>query len=283
MNRNQRVIWSDNGTIKDLSLVLGDYRSDAIVFPFATAQDYLYIGSELPFNTRYFDLGTVNTEAATASVSLWNGSAWVPTKDVLDGTRVGASGTASLGKSGEVTYAQDIDNAGWQCVRISSEVTGLTATSVFNMYWTRWHWSADLLAGTSLNYVGLLFSDDDDLYGSYPDLQNAGLKDAYETGKSDWREQAFNASESIVREMRRRNIIATRDQIFDTSLLLDANVHKTAEIIYGGLGSAYAEAKKAAAIEYGKALDLKFFQVDKDGSGTLDPSEKRSSMGFMTR
>lgn len=283
MNRNQRIIWSDDGVLKDVSLVLSDFRSDSLVFPFVTAEDYLYVASELPFNTRHFEVSTVNAVAASVAVWLWNGSEWVATKDVLDGTKTEPLGGVSLARSGEVTYAQDIDNAGWSKERVSGDITGLSGTSIFNMYWTRWHWSANLTAGTALKHIGYLFSDDDDLFGSYPDLQNSNLKTAYETGKTDWREQCFGASEAIIAEMRRRNIIISRNQIFDTSLLLYANIHKTAEIIYGGLGSAYAEARLAAAKAYTEALNIKFFQVDSNASGTIDSQEKSSSMGFMTR
>lgn len=280
MNRNQRVIWSDNSILKDLTLALSDYRSDAVVFPYVSLDDYLYIGSELPFNSRYFDLGTVNNVAASVAIWLWNGSAWIPTKDILDSTDTGG---VPLAKSGELTYAQDIDKSGWHCERTSNDIPDLAGTYIFNMYWTRWQWNNDLRSDMSLNYIGYLFSDDDDLLTFYPDLANSSLKDAYETGKTTWREQSFAASEAIVRELRRRNVVITRDQIFDTSILLDANCHKTAEIIYGGLGSAYNEAKAKAAKEYIDALNVKFNRVDKDANGTLDNWEKTNSLGFFTR
>jgi hypothetical protein len=225
----------------------------------------------------------VNAVPATVAVSLWNGSEWVAAVDILDNTIVQPTGTTALAASGEVTFAQDIDDSTWSMEQDSADVTGLSGTAIYNMYWARFHWSANLTAGTTLKYVGFLFSSDTDLLTFYPDLQNSSLKTAYASGKTTWTDQGFAASEAIVRELRRRNIVASPNQIFDTSLLLEANVHKTAEIIYGGLGSSYVEAKNKAAEAYKNAIDIKFFSVDSDGSGTISGAEKYLGMGFMRR
>lgn len=283
MNRKQRIIWSDNGTLKDLSRPLNDFRSESFVMDFVGANDALYIGTELPFNSRYIEIGTANTADTTLSISVWDGSAWIPTKDLVDGTKTTALAAKSLAQSGIVSFALDRDNSNWGFETASNDVTGLSGTYIYDLYWSKWTWSADWFATTSLGYIGSLYSDDDDLATYYPDTANSTLKDGFETGKTDWKEQAFAAAEAIERDLRRRNVIMRREQIFDTSLLLEASVHKTAEIIYGGLGSAYAEAKAKAAKEYSDAISMKHFEIDRDGDGILSHNEKASSLVWMTR
>jgi hypothetical protein len=284
MNRKQRIIWDDNGTLKDISRSLNDFRSSAsVVVGFEAANDAIYVGTELPFNTRYLKLGTANDLASAVSISVWDGNAWIPTKDVIDETKTSFSAAISLAQSGQISFALDRDDRGWGSEQDSNDIPDLAGTFIYDLFWTKWTWSADWKNTTSLSYVGSLYSTDNDLSTFYPDLMNIDLMDAFETGKTTWLEQGFSAAEAIERELRSKSIIMRREQLFDWSLLLEASVHKTAEIIYGGLGSAYNEAKKLAAESYIKSINLKYFETDRNGDGVLSPVEQRHSQTFFTR
>jgi len=284
MNRKQRLIWDDNGTKKDISRSLNDFRASSnVVFDYKAATDTLYIGTELPFNCRYFKIGTVNDLASTVSIAVWDGSQWTATKDLVDETKTSFSTSTTLAQSGMISFALDQDNRGWGVEQDSHDIPALSSVYIYDLYWSRWTFSADLNPLTSLAYIGNLYSTDNDLHTFYPDLRNVDLMDAFETGKTDWLEQGFSAAEAVERELRKKNIIMRREQLFDWSLLLEASVHKTAEIIYGGLGSAYSEAKKLASAEFIKAVDLKYFETDRDGNGFISPQEKRHAQTFFTR
>jgi hypothetical protein len=284
MNRKQRIIWDDNGTLKDISIALNNFRGNHNpVIDFKSATDAIYIGTELPFNCRYFKIGTNNNEISVVSVSVWDGNAWIPTKDIIDETKEFPHTEVSLHQSGQISFALDRDDKGWGSEQDSNDIPDLVGTFIYDLFWSKWTWSADWKNTTTLAYIGSLYSTDNDLSTFYPDLMNNDLMDAFETGKTDWIEQGLSAAEAIERELRSKSIIMRREQLFDWSLLLEASVHKTAEIIYGGLGSAYNEAKKLAAESYIKAINLKYFETDLNGDGVVSANELRHSQTFFTR
>ncbi len=106
---------------------------------------------------------------------------------------------------------------------------------------------------------------------------------AYRTGKTDWREETIAASEQIVSHLRRNNVIVRREQIFDWSLFTEASVHKTAELIFSGLGNGYFERAKIAQAKFEKAVNVKFAEIDLDASGDVTDSEKTISQSWGTR
>lgn len=279
MDRTHRILWKDGVTLRDVSIAATDWRGDAFTFAY-TAGDYLYIGCELPFGYKYFDVSVVNAIAATPTVELWSGDTWLPAKDLIDETAVSG---VSLGRAGIISWSQDIDNMQWSPQRKSSEVTGLAATEIYNLFWIRVSWSATLTIGTELEYIGFRFSDDEALTSFYPDLSNTDLKTAFAAGKTTWREQHLLAAEAVVRDLKRRKILWRSEQIFEPNLFQEAACHKCAEVVYGGLGQAYAAVRTQAAERYKDAINIAMFEADANESGNLDPDEKRASTSYLTR
>ena len=74
MDRTQRIIWSDNGTLRDISAVLNDFRRGTQVLALVGAEDKIYVASEMPFNHKYFDVSVANAVACDITVKTWNGS-----------------------------------------------------------------------------------------------------------------------------------------------------------------------------------------------------------------
>lgn len=271
MIQDQRVFFQAT----DISLAVNDFRTTAASFV-PTAGQYLYIGSVLPFNNMFFELGTLNANAATVSIDMWWGNAWVPAVDILDET-------AGLTASGRIQWNTDI-NKSWDLEQYSKDVTGLPSTSnIYNMYWLRMSWSASFSVGTTLKYVGQKFANDDILYSFYPDMNNSTMKTQVEAGKTTWDEQHYMAAEHIVRDLKKKSIIKARPQILDYHLLQDASCHKVAEIVYQAFGPPYFDLLKMARTAYNEAIDLKYFNTDKNADGRLDPVERCIESGFGTR
>lgn len=275
MDRTHRIIWNST----DVSVALTDWRGDSLTLAY-TSGDYVYIGCEIPFTYKYFDVTTANDQAANVAVSFWTGSAWSAAKDIIDETKVGG---VSLARAGLISWAQDIDDMRWTPQRKSQEVTGLTVSEIYNLYWLRLSWSATLKATTALQYIGFNFSTDEALTGLYPDLANSDLKTAFASGKTTWREQHLLAAEAIVRDLKRRKILWSPEQAMAPELFLEAGCHKAAEIIYGGLGQAFAQARIQAGERYKDALNLSSYSVDANESGTLERSEQRFTTGTLGR
>lgn len=276
---NQRVIFSDNGTLSDISVEVNDFRSQAQVLPVVAAQDYIYIGSLLPFNHKWIQTSVVNDQASAMSVDIWWSRGWVAAVDLFDLTK---SSGVTLAQPGILRFTMN-RLKGWDRELDSADVTGLTGTNINNYYWIRLSFSADLNAATALSYIGHKFSDDDDLYAYYPDLNNSVIQGRFEAGKTDWNEQHFMAAEIIIRDLRAKDIIFERDQILDYELFLEASVHKVAELIYWAFGSAYADHVTRARQLYTEAMNLKRFNLDINRDGQLTEAERFLSTRFMER
>lgn len=280
MKYNSRIIFSDNSTLIDYTQELNDFRSGTALFDVIALQDSIYIGSLLPFNHIYIDSSVANDQTASITIKNWWASNWHDVFDIMDGTK--ASGK-TLAQSGLIQWS--IDNfKGWDCwSRNDSTNIGINSLNIFNLYWIKITFSANLKATTALKYIGHKFSTDTQLYGFYPDLNNTALKTAYASGKTTWDEQHFQAASEIEDYLNRTNVITTKDQILDSAYFEKASIHKTAEIIYFGLGKDYVGHMTRARTKFKEAMDLKSLRVDQNMNGNLDAREICNSVGAFYR
>lgn len=268
----QRAILDDT----DISVAVNDYRSSAASFSYVSG-DYLYIGQEMPFNNLWFEIGTPNAASgAVVSIQNWWGNQWVNCVDVVDQT-------TALSSTGRLSWSTDYLKA-WDVEQTTRDkVTGLEDFDIYWMYWARLSWDSSFTGSPTVKYIGQKFSDDAALYSHYPDLNNANLKASFAVGKTDWVEQAYMATEVVIRDLQSRKIIFARGQVLDPHRLEDAAIHRTAEIIYAGMGKAYEVDMAKAHNRYKAAMDKDFFRVDLNASGNLEPIEKVISTTFMSR
>ena len=279
MMQDQRVIWDDDGTNVDISTLVNDYRSGSKTLPLVAVDDYLYIASDLPFNHRYIMVSSANDQASAISAAIWWSNEWVDAVDVIDTT---SSGGATLAQSGILQWRTN-RLKGWDRELDSDDVTGVDNAAIYDMYWLRLTFSGDLNANTAIQYIGHKFSSDTVLTTYYPDLQNASLKTAYLSGKTDWNTQHFMAAECIIRDLKARHIVYSANQILDYGLFEEASCHKVAELIYNGLGRPYIDQKNEAAKYYSKAMQIAFNNIDLNRDGNLSERERRTSLRYMTR
>jgi hypothetical protein len=276
MHPGQRFIL--NGT--DLSPLVDDFWQTPTAFAYMTGQ-YAYIGQALPFTNIWFELGTANTtNNRTMSMDVWWNGAWTDVVDFYDGTV--DTGSRSFGKSGRVSWGLEWDQ-GWDWEEKSEDVTGLSAFKIYELYWLRLSWSGSLAGVTTLKYVGQMFCSETELTAQYPDLRNTSLKTAFAPGKTDWKDQIFVASSSIVRDLKSRGLILKRGQIFDWTLFNEPAVHRTAEVIYRGMGAAYRDDAQAAAQAYSRSMKMENYGIDRSGNGRLEHSEMRAALTELKR
>ena len=281
MLRNYRVIHNKAGTLIDLSAEITNPRS-AESFIEYTAGDYIYLASELPFNHRYFEMLEANDQAADLTVELWTGNAWREAVDLRDETKDAAG--IPLAESGIISWAQDERKNSWAADDTDQmNASGLEALRIYGLWWVRLSWSANLLTEMSVKYIGHKFCTENDLRSYYPDLARATLKDAWETGKTTWEEQILAASEDIVQELIKRNVMHTPDQLMDWRIFEKACIHRTAEIIFSAFGQDYEVQLTKAIRDYKIALDVRAHRVDKDQNAKATGVERKSTTEFMTR
>lgn len=266
-----RIISSISSVLTDHSVALNDYASGTSTLVLAST-DAVYIGSDLPFNHRWVKVGTANTNASIASVATWNGAQWVNCAEVIDQTAVAGK---TLAQSGIISWVPDRFTA-WGEQNSTEDMADLASLKIYYLYWARIKVSATLSAGTALAYVDHKFSEDADLYASYPDLDSADLLDAYKTGKTSWEEQAVRAAEHVIKDLKAMGIVRGSGGVLDWNLLRIPAAHKTAEIIFAALGQDYREELKQARIAYKEALNVRYFNADKNRDGSLSPQERES-------
>jgi len=280
MQTGQRVLFSDNGVISDITISVNDFDEYVVTPAIVAAQDYIYIGTTMPFNHKWIEVGTVNAVASVASVYLWNDGAWESAVDIMDYTSVSG---ATLGRSGIIQFNTNIETGGWTRERLSADVTGIASLAIYDMYWARLAFSVNLTAGMTLKYIGHRFSKDLDLFAEYPDLSNTALMTAWAAGKTSWDDQHVLAADYIVQRLISASIVRTDNQIMDWQLFKSAAVHKTAELIYGGFGPTMAENRKTARESFEASMNINYFNVDKSGDGQLTSSEKLQTVQEMSR
>lgn len=270
MRFEQRVLHES----VDISEVVNDFRSGSHVFNY-TAGEFLYIGSFVPFNNLFFEVGVANTVAAVPTLEVWWGKEWKPVIDLYDGTN-------GFFNSGRMVWNIEIDQ-GWDSERESEDVTGLAGTKIYNMYWLRMSLNVTINPLTTIKYIGQKFSTDDVLASYYPDLALTNLKEQFETGKTTWDEQHYMAAELIVADLKKRGVILGRGQMLDYHDYESPACHKLAEIVYTAFGPSYFEQRAEAAKYYEKQINLPFAKVDRLLNARLEPVEQVLSTRFMTR
>lgn len=276
---DQRVLFSDNGTIVDGSFETIDYNAGTLLLNYVAADDKLYVGSFLPFNHKFIKMSVPNDVASALTVEVWNGKEWISVIDKFDRTAVAG---VSLAQDGVIRWSLDREET-WAREVDSFDVTGLSTTIIYNMYWARLSWSANLKVTTAISFIGHKFSNDQDLFGNYPSLNNATLLSRWQSGKTTWEQQEIVAADVIIQDLTRRSIIFTADQILEPEIFKEASIHKTAEIIFSAFGDAFKDDALKAKAAYETALDLKNFKTDMNQTGNIEMGERGITTGFMKR
>ena len=278
-----RVIFSDNGISSDISRPLAKYRSGSSALTIVASEDAIYIGAILPFNHLYFKLGAnVNSLSSEVSIKYYTGVEFVSVVDVNDETAVAG---ASLAQSGFIQWTTDKDKSWERRDTVHGgqvQISELSDITVYDKYWLEIKFSNDL-DPIDLDWIGQIFSDDDDLISEYPDLVRSNMLQAFESGKTDWQEQHARAAELIAKDLVSGRVIGSKEQIIDRDAFKLASVSKTAEIIYQAFGDDYADDRKEARIEYKSRLNKVVFNVDKNENARLDPEEARQQTGWLSR
>src|SRR3990172_2910076 len=259
-----RIIWGDNGVLKDMSVELNNPNAGTFTTALVAAQDYIYIGSEGPFNQRYIRMSAVNSAASTISVSAWDGDEWVACVDVIDETKVS---TATLAQNGYVSWKVDKDESWSRDDTDDMTGSGLETMEIYDLYWVRISFSADLSATTAWDYAGYKFNTDSDLGALYPQLNTTAVKTQFESGKTSWETQELHVAQIILRDLQSDNRfrqLVSDNQILAPSQLVHASVYRLAALIYSEFGENYADDLANAEKGYHRSISVAL-KIDVDG------------------
>lgn len=278
--KQTRILYSDNGVLTDFSAELNKLRSgEKTIANWVAAEDALYVGNIAPFNHFLLKFGaTKNTLASNMTVQYWGGRIWEDTVETIDGTE-------GFQQEGFISWVPD-RNAAWNRSNTNSDgqnITGLTTVQIYDLYWIKITFSADLDPNIVLSYLGQQFSDDDDLAIEYPDLVRSDVLTQFESGKTNWQEQAIRAAGIIANELTNARIIWSKNQILERDVFRLASVSKVAELAYSAFGDDYLNDKQAARQEYQSRMKKSIYAVDLNEDGELSIGEQRIRSGYLSR
>ena len=270
--KNNRVILKDGGTLTDLSFELNNVGDLATPFVLTYTQE-LFVGSRLPFNHRYIQIGTANSNAAAFSVSLWDGSSdtFVSAVDLIDNTAVSG---VPLARSGILSW-ELAKQERWSRDDTENMTGELDTLTIYELFWAKIVTSADFSGGTTLDFIAWKFGDDGSLKRWYPDLDSSGVKEQFESGKTTWDDQFYDASNSIFRNLQRiyDTEFANRNQILRWDQLEEAAVHWVASVIYQSHGNDGRENRDNARLAFAEALNLSNLVIDRNQNTRQDFNE----------
>ena len=274
----KRFIYKDDSTLKDFTYSLRDFYTDTEAFTLVAAEDNFYIGSTLPFNNSYLDVSSANSETSNLSIAIWDGNEFVDVVEVQDGTSVSG---ATLAQSGNIIFVPEKDK-GWS-MEDTEDISELSGVTIYDRYWIKLTFSADLTADTALNWIGNIFSNDNALGVEFPDLVRSDVKAAFESGKTNWNDQHQVAAKLIEKDLIAKSKIQNANQILTIEDLELVSVQKVAAIIFGALGDDYTDQFLAAEKEYRARLTKSFPKIDQNNDARVSPVERVVRTGVLYR
>lgn len=281
-----RIIWSDNGTIKDISDLLNNHISGSKVIPFVGAEDYLYIGSDAPFNHRWFELSVFNAVASVMSVHIWSGSAWTEVAEVIDGT-LNSAGDKTMTQSGRVAWVPDKNAPSWSrddTYRSSGTyITGLSGLKIYDMYWARFSFTGTWTAGTAIDFTGFKFANDEDLESLWPEFATSEAKSRFKTGLTTFDQVHFESAKQVIRDLESTKVIDNGNQVLEWEVMRVPAIHKAAEMIFTGYGSDWKDEAESARLKYKESMRVELFKTDKNANASIDQYERQFRTGNLVR
>ncbi len=273
-----RIFFKDGSIVREITKEINSYKADTYLLTMLSS-DAIYIASDFPMNHLYIKMGyNSNIINSVLSVSYYGSQGWSPSVNTNDYTKC-------FLKSGFIDFTPNKD-VPWLLTNTNTNgqsVEGLESVTVYEKYWTKLTVSQNLTAAIELEYIGHKFSDDEDLFSEYPIFNDNSFLSGFEAGKTNWEEQAIKASDLIIQDLIKKNVIIGAEQILNRNVLLPASVCKVAEIIYNAFGRDYVEQRLLAKDEYSKRLDLSRYVVDQNNNGIIEPVDVQFKQGWLSR
>jgi hypothetical protein len=268
-------LWRRNGsTFTDLSL---DNQDDAVTtLADLSTSEYLYMATLFPFNNFFVWMEVMNAIAATMSLEYYDGSAWRAAVEVLDGTK-------GLTRSGGVQFTP---NKLYALHRVHDttqsnapeELAGLT---VYNSYWFRVKFSANLSGTAAFKRIGYAFTMSQEL--KKHDIDIDAHMGAFFDGKADWIPEIMTASEIVASDLKAQDQVLDRGQILVIEDVALACAYKALSLIYFSLGKSQDEKRRSVDSKYEKAMNKRYLSLDQNANAGLDEDEIVATTRYLER
>jgi hypothetical protein len=157
-------------------------------------------------------------------------------------------------------------------------ITELSTFDIRNRYWVK---IAGTFSALEINWIGQIFSNDDDLKDEFPDLCETEMFTAL--GTTSHKLLHIRAGELIINQLKTKNIIYSESQLLERTDYRAASVMKVAELIYFSLGDAYIEKMNECRKEYNDRLSKTQPKIDERNTAEEVRTSGTTSMGRLYR
>ncbi len=275
-----RFLLKSSNVITDYSTEISKYKTGTSTLTAVTTTDALYLGMDFPFNHFYLKMGTtVNLVSTTMTVQLWNNNEFVDVVELNDETD-------ALSQSGYVTFVPDKYEQ-WNREDTKQQTTvfidELSDVTIYNKYWAKVTFADTLTSSVELSWLGQKFCSEDDLEAEHPQLNRSVIREAFESGKTDWEHQIIRASEVVVKDLISNGIIDSKERILEKEQLKLSTVSKLSEIIFSELGDDYEDDRIKARNEYKSRLNKAVNRTDNNNNAIIETRELTARSGVLFR
>jgi len=258
-----RVIVSKSGVLTDASEAARTWAAPTIEADLG-ASDFIYLGRRHAFNNVYLSVATGNTAGSKLKLEAWDGRAWVEVESVLDETD-------AFKQSGFICWPEGDENYRWQ-IEDSDKIAGLeTAGIKTEMFWLRLSVDVAASAGTALQAVKTLFSDDRLMQTIHPEIMNY-----LPAGQSNFLPQHELAKDALVTQLRIKGLISYEEQIRNPDDWVLPATYKCIELILAPIpgDERLDRVKKEMALNASSSLVMASATLDSDKSEHVEPKEQ---------
>jgi hypothetical protein len=220
--------------------------------------NFIYMGSEGKFASRFFGLSVPNTADEELVVEYWNGSTWNSVEDLIDQT-------FGLSENGFVFWTNKTD---W----MKQILPGIDKS----LFYVRVSATGAMDLTLAFDSILDVYSDDKALEYYYPEL----VTDTrfLPENQTNFIPQHLASARKCVDELKSRGLVEGPDQILDGMQLTRAAVHACAMIILRPIVrddqflSLYEDAERS----FRSAIGELTFDVDKNKDGVISEYEKQN-------
>lgn len=240
---------------------------DPLAFPLTTAQtlELAFLG---PFNTRHFNMAVLNTTPSVVSVKVYDGNAFIAVEDVVDQT-------SGFTKSGFLSW---INPSGWRMAKRAPIPDR-------ELFWVEITVDTNLDAGTQIESILNLFTDDDTFRAYYPEIATDSRY--LPPGRTDFIEQYLAGTSKVILRLKQDHLIEDESQILDDAVnqVTLAATHFAAWAILNPIAVSDEEKEQRdKAFDNGNMeLNDVRLNIDFNKTGIIEEHEKAQADTFIVR
>jgi len=272
LNRYNRILYYNGAVYSEYSDEMRSWSWGTMLAKFISGVDYLYIGTDHTFSSRFFHVGVVNSVTSALSVEYFIGkNTWSSVRNLRNETSVAG---VPFARSGFITWDLPKDWMKTQINNVPDLEPNETSADGKGLFWIRIKSSVSLSVTTSLKWIGLLWTSQDYMKVKWPEVDSPAY---LPTGKTDWYELIEMSTGDVFDDLNLNNVLNYELQAKDIDEMAKLTALKTMINILIPMTHSETLMKMKADFEadYTKLLRKRISSIDQNEDEVLSNEEKQ--------